>query len=190
MARFAETFMNIRTFFVGALLVAGVLPLAAQFSLLQAGGRPLRSPVVSPDATRGVDWPTHFRDRPLTQLPLSDLEERFARRFPGAVARFTDGERMLVLRQVERPTRQLHPAFDCFKALGYTIERPRPVVDDRGERWSCFDAARDGSRLRVCERMHDSEGREWTDTSAWFWAAQYGGGPWWATTVVERLGEP
>jgi hypothetical protein len=97
---------------------------------------------------------------------------------------------MLMLRQVERPTRQLHPASDCFKALGYTIERPRPVVDDRGERWSCFDAARDGSHLRVCERMHDSEGREWTDTSAWFWAAQYGGGPWWATTVVERLGEP
>jgi len=21
--------------------------------------------------------------------------------------------------------------------------------------------------------------------SSWFWAAQYGGGPWWATTVVE-----
>jgi hypothetical protein len=182
--------MNVRTYFVGALLVAGVMPLAAQLSLLQAGGRPVRPSAVQTDAPRDIEWPTHFRDRPLTQLPLSDLEQRFARRFPGAVARFTDGEHMLILRQVERPTRQLHPAADCFKALGYTIERPRPVVDDHGERWSCFAATRDGSRLRVCERIRDSEGREWTDTSAWFWAAQYGGGPWWATTVVRPEVEP
>jgi hypothetical protein len=182
--------MNVRTFFVGALLVAGVLPLAAHYSLLQAGGRALRIHEVEGDADQRIDWPTHFRDRPLTQLPLSDLEERFARRFPGSIARFTDGRRMLILRQVQRPTRQLHPAADCFKALGYTIDRPRPVVDEEDARWTCFAATRDGARLRVCERIHDSAGNAWTDTSAWFWAAQYGGGPWWATTVVEPDGEP
>jgi hypothetical protein len=183
--------MNVRTFFVGALLVAGVLPLAAHYPLLQAGGRTVWSQwshwphEVEGDAEQRIDWPTHFRDQPLTQLPLSDLEERFARRFPGAIARFTDGRRMLILRQVQRPTRQLHPATDCFKALGYTIDRPRPVVDEQDAQWSCFAAERNGARLRVCERIHDSAGNAWTDTSAWFWAAQYGGGPWWATTVVE-----
>ena len=53
---------------------------------------------------------------------LGPIEERFARRFPGAIARFTDGERVLIVRQVTRPTRQLHPADDCFRAIGYTVE--------------------------------------------------------------------
>jgi len=180
--------MNVRTFFVGALLVAGVMPLAAHW--LQAGSRSsgtsARSAMGS-DASSRVDWPTHFRDQPLTRLPPSELEERFARRFPGAIARFTDGSRVLVLRQVQRPTRQLHPATDCFAALGYTTGRPRPIVDADGAQWSCFIASRDGTALRVCERIRDSEGRSWTDVSSWFWAAQYGGGPWLATTLVETV---
>jgi hypothetical protein len=178
--------MNARTFFVGALLVAGVMPLAAQLSLLPGDGRSSQPAEVTLDTPSRVEWPTHFRDQPLTRLPLSELEQRFARRFPGAVARFTDGERVLILRQVERPTRQLHPAADCFKAIGYAVERPRPMVDDQGQHWSCFAAERNNSRLRVCERIVDSEGREWTDASAWFWSAQYGGGPWRAQTVVQR----
>jgi hypothetical protein len=184
--------MNVRTFFVGALLVAGVMPLAAQWTL-QAGSRLsaapwLRPAAVEDDTPPRVDWPTHFRDQPLTPLPLTELEERFARRFPGAIARFTDSERVLILREVHRPTRQLHPASDCFAGMGYAVGRPRPVVDADGTQWSCFIATRDGSALRVCERIEDRDGRGWTDTSSWFWAAQYGGGPWRATTVVETAG--
>ena len=182
--------MNVRTFYVGALLVAGLLPLVAPLTRWPGFGRatqPEHAEAV--DADQRVDWPTHFRDQPLTQLPLSELEQRFARRFPGAIARFTDGRRTLVLRQVNRPTRQLHPATDCFRALGYTIDRPRPVVDDEGVQWSCFAAVRDGVRLHVCERIRDSEGNSWTDTSAWFWSAQYGGGPWLAMTTVEAKAE-
>jgi hypothetical protein len=134
-----------------------------------------------------IEWPTHFRDQPLTHLPLGPLEERFARRFPGAIARFTDGERVLIVRQVTRPTRQLHPADDCFRALGYHVDRPQPRVDATGEQWSCFVAARDGRRVKVCERIHDGGTQQWTDASAWFWASQYGGGPWSAVTVVSPL---
>lgn len=174
--------MNVRTFFVGALLVAGALPVAGHLVPLRA-----HVPDVPPDRVAIVEWPTHFRDRPLTQLPLGTLEEKFARRFPGAIARFSDGERIVVLRQVERPTRQLHPAADCFRALGYRLDRVQPMVDAGGERWQCFVAERDGRRMQVCERIHDSADGRWTDTSAWFWAAQYGGGPWWAITVVTPL---
>jgi hypothetical protein len=39
----------------------------------------------------------------------------------------------------------------------------------------------------VCERIHDGGEGRWTDTSAWFWASQYGGGPWWAITVVTPI---
>jgi hypothetical protein len=111
---------------------------------------------------------------------------RFARRFPGAIRRFTDGDQLLIVRQVSRPTRQLHPAEDCFKAAGYTVGQAQPVVDTTGLQWRCFAALRDGIRLRVCERIVDAQGAHWTDVSAWFWSAQYGGGPWQATTVVTR----
>jgi hypothetical protein len=174
--------MNIRTFFVGALLVAGALPLAGRLVPLRASAH--ASP---PERAAIVAWPTHFRDQPLTQLPLGALEERFARRFPGAIARFTDGRSVLIVRQVTRPTRQLHPAEDCFRGIGYRIGPPQPMADARGERWTCFVAERDGGRVRVCERIHDDAGGEWTDASAWFWHAQYGGGPWSAVTLVTPL---
>jgi hypothetical protein len=174
--------MNVRTFFVGALLVAGALPLAGHVASLRA-----REQAAPPERVVPVEWPTHFRDQPLTRLPLGALEERFAQRFPGAIARFTDGHRTLIVRQVTRPTRQLHPAEDCFRAIGYRVARPQPMVDDAGERWTCFVASRDGRRVRVCERIHDSGDGQWTDASAWFWASQYGGGPWWAITVATPL---
>jgi hypothetical protein len=174
--------MNVRTFFVGALLVAGALPLAENFVPRASELDP--SATAAGNSNDSIEWPTHFRDQPLTPLPLGAVEQRFARRFPGAIARFTDGERVLIMRQVTHPTRQLHPAEDCFRALGFTIDRPRPVVDDQGQRWSCFAASTGDRRLRVCERIHDSAGGEWTDVSAWFWASQYGGGPWRAITVV------
>lgn len=175
--------MNVRTFFVGALLVAGALPLAAHFSPLRASG-----PAEPPERAATVAWPTHFRDQPLTQLPLGALEERFAQRFPGAIARFTDGERVIVVRYVTQPTRQLHPAEDCFRGIGYRVERPRPMVDEHGDAWSCFIASKDGRRAKVCEQIHDATTGRWTDPSSWFWASQYGGGPWWAMTVVTPMG--
>jgi hypothetical protein len=179
--------VNAHSVFVGALLVAGALPLAGHVMSSSADDASNRLAAGHPSSI-SVEWPTHFRDRPLTPLALGELEQRFAHRFPGSIARFTDGERMLVVRHVTRPTRQLHPAEDCFKALAYTVGRAQPMVDDAGEAWRCFVATRDGRQLRVCERIVDAEGRYWTDVSAWFWAAQYGGGPWRATTVVTRAG--
>ena len=174
--------MNVCTFFVGALLVAGALPLASHFVPLRASEH--SDP---PERAVTVTWPTHFRDQPLTQLPLGTLEARFARRFPGAIARFTDGRHVLIVRHVMRPTRQLHPAEDCFRAAGYRLDRPQPMADDRRDRWTCFFAEREGRRMKVCERIHDGGEGQWADTSAWFWAAQYGGGPWWAITVVTPM---
>jgi hypothetical protein len=174
--------MNVRSFFVGALLVAGALPLAGRFVPLRAGAH-----AAPPERAATVEWPTHFRDQPLTQLPLGAVEERFARRFPGAIARFTDGEHVLIVRHVTRPTRQLHPAEDCFRGLGYRVGRTQPMTDEDGARWNCFVAERDGRRVRVCERIHDGGTQAWTDVPAWFWAAQYGGGPWWAVTLVMPL---
>jgi len=175
--------------FVGACLAAAVLPLLAAWST--ASGAADRDAAAAVGARSSViDWPTHFRGQPLTQLPPTPLEARFAARFPGAVARFTDGERLLILRRVERPTRLLHPASDCFRGAGYRLDASAVAADIDGRRWRCFVAGRDGERLQVCERIVDrlDGDRAWTDVSSWFWEVTWrGGGPWWAVTVVTPM---
>ncbi|MFM8332012.1 MAG: archaeosortase/exosortase family protein [Candidatus Methylumidiphilus sp.] len=130
-------------------------------------------------------WPTHFQGSELIHLPLPPAEARWLRDFPGAAARFTDGGRELLIRHVERPTRMLHPAADCFKGLGYTVAQAK-IREFGGARWSCFNVRKDGISREVCERIYDAHGGAWTDASAWYWYAllQRGGGPWWAVTVV------
>jgi hypothetical protein len=50
--------------------------------------------------------------------------------FPGAIARMTDGQGVFVLRHVASPTRMLHPAADCYRALGYRVAQVRLENDD------------------------------------------------------------
>ena len=94
------------------------------------------------------------------------------------------------MRDVERPTRRLHPAADCYRGLGFAIHAERLERDASARLWRCFDATRGGSALRVCERIEDATGGAFTDTSAWFWAARLGRspGPWQALTVATPLG--
>lgn len=160
-----------------ALLLAALLPLARPAADASSAGR-----------SHHVEWPTQWDGQPLRPLALSEVEHRFASRFPGAIARFSDGERVLVLRKVDAPTRMLHPAADCFRGLGHRIEAVRLERDGEGRLWRGFDAvAPDGQRLHVRERIEAPDGASFTDTSAWFWAAALGSssGPWRAVTVVE-----
>jgi hypothetical protein len=159
--------------------VAAIVPLLSSRSESALGPR------VSAPA-----WPTHFEAKPLRSLPLGLREQRFAADFPGRIARFTDGEREIVIRWVSRETRMLHPASDCFRGLGYSIT-PQPLsVDTTGARWGGFIASRGDQRLDVRERIYDNSGNEWTDVSAWYWAAATGKseGPWWAVTVASVAG--
>jgi hypothetical protein len=130
-------------------------------------------------------WPSHFQGRMLTELPLSARERTFLAGFPGAVARFTDGERDIVMRWVTQPTRRLHPAEDCYRGLGYSVSAPRIVTDNDGGRWRCFAASREHDAREVCEQLRDLEGRHWTDVSAWYWSAvlERSRGPWLVTTA-------
>lgn len=143
---------------------------------------------IAGDARRLHEWPIRLDGRELRPLALSDFERRFARGFPGAVARFTDGHSSWVLREVERPTRMLHPATDCYRAIGYSIDAERLASGARGlER--CFVARRGNERLEACEQIVDAQGRVFTDASAWYWAALLGrsAGPWRATTRATVL---
>lgn len=143
---------RVRAPYVGACLAAAVVPFAVSvLARDEAGAAPVRSA-----AQAAIDWPTTFRGQPLAQLALTPLEARFAQRFPGVIARFAAGREVLVLRHVTQPTRQLHPAVDCFRAAGFASSAPRASIDDDGRAWSCFIATRDGERLRVCERITEA----------------------------------
>jgi len=141
-------------------------------------------------APRFQEWPSQWDGAPLRPLALSPVEQRFADHFPGAIARLTDGRQTLVLRRVDAPTRMLHPATDCYRALGYRIEQARLVRDQEQRMWRCFVAERGSDpQLRVCERIVDAKGGAFTDSSAWYWAAVAGqsSGPWQAVTVAQPL---
>ena len=123
----------------------------------------------------------------LTPLAPSEREVRFASGFPGKIGVFTDGARTYVVRWVRTPTRKLHPATDCLRALGYTT-KPTPIFAEAdGSFWGTSSAQHGAESLRVRERIVDSVGHAWTDVSAWYWSAALGRsvGPWWAVTIFE-----
>jgi hypothetical protein len=132
-------------------------------------------------------WPAQFEGKGIVQLPLSEREKSFARDFPGQIGRFTDGEREIILRWIAKESRKLHPASDCLKGAGFAV-RPLPLTrDTQGNQWNCVQASRQDSSARVCERIYDGKGKNWSDTSTWFWDALLGNtqGPWWAATVAD-----
>ncbi len=125
--------------FIAMLAIAASIP--ALIRAAPGGGDALAPP-------HEIAWPTSFEGRPLTQLPLSGIEQRFAAQFPGQIGRFTDGERIVIVRVVQEPTRLLHPASDCFRGLGYRTDPPRVVEGGSGIAWSCLLAQKDGKVQR------------------------------------------
>ncbi|MES2583134.1 MAG: hypothetical protein V4627_10490 [Pseudomonadota bacterium] len=137
-----------------------------------------------------VELPSEWQGAALRPLALSDVELRFAKHFPGSLARMTDDKHTLVLRTVNQPTRMLHPATDCYRGLGYRIHSEQLEVQANSQdRWRCFVAQRQGRSVRVCERIEDANGQGFTDTSSWYWASIAGQshGPWRAITVATPL---
>jgi hypothetical protein len=133
-------------------------------------------------------WPSTFAGKTLTQLPLNEMEKQFATEFPGRIARFSDGEREIIIRWVTEATRKMHPASDCFQGLGYSVKPLAAYRDQNGSLWARFAATKGDQQLRVYERINSDSGETWTDVSAWYWSAlrQRGSGSWWAITVAEK----
>lgn len=165
----------------------GLSPLA--LAALFAAAAPLApKPAGSPPSPPTL-WPTYFEGRLLYRLPAGPGDASLARDFPGHLARFSDGRRQIVLRQVARATRLLHPPRNCFAAMGYEIE-PLPMRAVAGGHASCFEAKRDGARLIICERIRAVDGAVYPDVPSWYWPALTGdsAGPWLAVVTVERPG--
>jgi len=164
---------------IGLYLIACLFAMVAPFVTFESNSIGLVS--------RFPGWPTHHEGLLLEPVTLTHREVRFENGFPGRIAKFTDGKRIIIVRWVLTETRKLHPASDCFRGIGYRV-RALPIrVDPNGVRWGCFTAIRGNEKVRVSERIYDDSGNHWTDVSAWYWAALLGQmrGPWWAETVIE-----
>lgn len=151
---------------------------------------PNAAALAGPDVAIEQDWAFerwNTAKQPLFQLPLSNVEQRFARDFRGAIGRFSDGKSVWVVRHVSQATRMLHSAVDCYRGLGYQVSAPKVVQRADRRRWRCFIAKR-GQTLQVCERIFDDRQSEWTDVSAWYWETlfQTGKHEGWAVTQVTR----
>ena len=182
------------------MLWAAVLPLCALWAVAQAtsdctarhASQDTSASTAAPNRS-ATELPVQWQGAPLRPLALGEVEQRFAKHFPGTVTRMTDGKQVLVLRTVHHATRMLHPATDCYRGLGYRIHSEQLEVQADQQRWRCFVAertTRTGERaVRVCERIEDAQGQGFTDTSAWYWASVAGQskGPWQATTVATPL---
>ncbi|MBO9712288.1 hypothetical protein [Sphingomonas sp.] len=169
-------------------MIRFALPPALLIAALAAALVPLLPRHEAPPAAI-PGWPAEYEGRALRPIAPAPEDARLAAGFPGAIARFSDGKRQVVLRQVSHATRQLHPPGDCFRALGYAIE-PAPMRVTAEGPASCFTARRDGGTLLVCERIRGADGRSFADASAWYWPALLGSsrGPWLAATTVEPVG--
>lgn len=176
--------------FVNRIAYKAVFASAMLLSMFWSAASALQGHAQPTVAATFQEWPSDWEGNPLRPLALSDVEHRFADRFPGAIARMTDGREMLVMRRVDAPTRMLHPAADCYRALGYGIAQARLERDVHARLWRCFVAERHGEqKLHVCERIVDAQGAAFTDTSAWYWAAASGrsNGPWQAVTLARPI---
>lgn len=163
----------------------------ASLGFLLAGGLyfPVNRTVIAQTSLENVPiWPATFEGVPLVKMPLTEREMRFARDFPGEIARFQCEKKVVILRRVAKATRLLHASADCLKASGWSLE-PQPVQkDDAGRVWSTMRGDFAGETFTVKERITNfAQSEGYTDVSAWFWAALFRSseGPWLATTLIE-----
>lgn len=133
-------------------------------------------------------WPEFFEGEVLVPVGKSERLGDMMGGLAGETRVFAQSGRMVLLRRLRAASRTVHPVADCFRAWGFQVEALRLVKDARGALWSEFVAKRGADFWRVRERWRDERGHQWTDVSAWWWAAQKAeaGGPWWAEAVLVR----
>ncbi|HKU90892.1 MAG TPA: hypothetical protein VJP84_13960 [Steroidobacteraceae bacterium] len=167
--------MNAVRWLLAAMVLAAVAPLLASHAdKAHASGGALPA------------WPHEFEGRPLTPIALTAEQGRLLADFPGAAARFSDGERDILMRWVTQPTRRLHPAEDCYRGWGFEVASSKIRADRDGRRWRCFEVTRDGVARQVCEQIRDADGANYTDVSSWYWDATLNRtqAPWLVVTVA------
>jgi hypothetical protein len=134
------------------------------------------------------EWPRNWEGEQLRPVSIEPQVQKILRGFPGQVAQFAVGttNRKVLLRRCREATRDLHPAEDCYRVLGWRCEPIPAIRDAEGNTWSRFRVVRpDGTEIAVrqCyfailpdESPESLEAliigaRSWPDVSSWYWNA-------------------
>ncbi|MBM3457742.1 MAG: hypothetical protein FJX77_04325, partial [Armatimonadetes bacterium] len=162
--------------------------------------RPERSPTRPAGAPR---WPSTWLGAPLTPLPPTAMDRRWAPGDPIARYLLPEGGEIL-FRWVARPgTRSLHPPEDCYRANGYSVGPLRlvraPTPDPSvflgapegtapGQAvWRRFEVGKRDRRWEVRSLLLSVRGPTYSDPSWWWWKVCGVGatdrGPWISVTV-------
>jgi exosortase/archaeosortase family protein len=127
---------------------------------------------------------------PLTRISLNAAEKTFYGNFPGSIAVYEAEGFKLIVRQVNRATRMLHPASHCLRAEGFSIGEKTVVADEDSTRWLSYTATRNSEIFQVKERINcPTNTQSWPEISAWYWHALFhpSDGPWEAVTVINPV---
>ena len=133
---------------------------------------------------------THYQGRAVEEIPLSPREESFARNLPGTLKTYRVGQDTLIIRQLTRASRMLHPSYHCLRAEGFKITNSIIVRDLQGRASLQYEARLNDEHFLVTEHIRDlSNTHQWTEVSAWFWHALFhpNSGPWEAETLMLPL---
>jgi hypothetical protein len=125
---------------------------------------------------RFTGFPTTFEGRPLSRLPDTPEERAFYGRHALEHARFSDGERVLLMRWAGADITGFHLAEACFRAFGFTLS-PMPARSDSAAREHCYRARRKGVAQRVCEQIRDGQGQVFASEPTWQLARVLGQSP-------------
>ena len=136
--------------------------------------RPSQSPRWLPLVALGAALTGFVRmpvqETPFPGWPMPIVSEVSVPGFPGRIARAVQGDDVLLLRWVARPTRMLHSSLECLSGS---------IGTSAGFDWRGWHGH---------EEVVDADGRRYTDLSLWFWEATWGRsrGPWLAVTRLRR----
>jgi len=139
-------------------------------------------------AISDVEWPTREGNTPLFEIAIPEDQADFLQHFPGSVKVFASADSIWIYRWVNRPTRQLHPARDCYRAAGWEVLEEKQILDTSGHRWSRTHLVHGTREMEIHEQIRDANGTaRWTEPSQWFWDAALGRsqGPWWMISRID-----
>lgn len=151
----------------------------------------LRKPIAARGSAPAFDLPGRF----LTEVPLSPLEQQFAKNFPGTITCYHAGgvqgeSETVIVRDVTTATRRLHPSSHCLQAQGYSVKDKTFTRDSAGTPWLTYRATRGPQTFTVREHITSfCTDQTWTDHGHWFWSNffQSKTGPWRAVTIITPL---
>lgn len=137
-----------------------------------------------PSPSAPVAWPQKWKGEWLEPMPLSRAEREFAKNFPGKIGVFQAGQRTVILKQIEKPTRKLHSITDCLKATGNQVTPMGPG------KYVSTGATGSQSIEETIFKHYPGHETRWTDVSEWFWSASRASasGPWIVVVEIEKSG--